>query len=438
MRNASSGDLIIAALLVCYLVNCFSPLRLEYDSIHYFALKDCLEHACPPGFQAANDPHPYGYPLLLWLLSRTGLLYPFAIAFINLLYLAGALYFTGKLFSQMSAGVRLPLLRTGGMKVGLDHRKLEQGVVLLLLSYPMIKFFAYPMSEMQYLFFSCGCLYFFRLYTDRGGRPAALVLAVLFACLAILTRTVGIVLIPALLAGLAWHHRMWLRRYWKVLAVVVAVAGVVIVVGMRTGMVGGSGTGTTMSSGMGGGLYMNSIRRTGPGWTVLLREHLAEWGQLLLNVPVGKITVAGKGVVRWLAVVAGLLLIFIVSYQFIRQRKKVPVAAGVYLAFYSALIFYWPFFDVRFWIPVAPLIVMILLSGRYPKFFRLWVIVYVLAGIGAMGYSTYTVFNKHVLARSQAGGRYRNEYETFFFGKPLSDTATQADPYVLHVLETCR
>ena len=177
MRNASSGDLIIAALLACYLVNCFSPLRLEYDSIHYFALKDCLEHSCPPGFQAANDPHPYGYPLLLLFLSRIGLLYPFTIAFVNLLYLAGALYFTGKLF-QKEKNVS-------------TNSRLEWGVILLLFGYPFIKFFAYPMSEMQYLFFSCGSLFFFRLYTDRGMRPGALVLAILFAGLAILTRTVG-------------------------------------------------------------------------------------------------------------------------------------------------------------------------------------------------------------------------------------------------------
>jgi hypothetical protein len=409
MRNASSGDLIIAALLACYLVNCFSPLRLEYDSIHYFALKDCLEHACPPGFQAASDPHPYGYPLLLWLLSRIGLLHPFTIAFVNLLYLAGALYFTGKLFQQKE-------------KTVYANRKLEWGVILLLLNYPFIKFFAYPMSEMQYLFFSCGCLFFFRLYSDRGMRPGALAMAILFACLATLTRTVGILLFPALLAGLAWLHRVMLMRYWKiaVLAVIVAVTGVIMV------------------GKMGPGLYMNSIWHAGPGWVVLLRDHLAEWGQLMLNVPIGKIAGIGEGEMRWLAVVVGILLIYAVSYQFIRQRKKVPVAAGVYLVLYSVLIFYWPFFDVRFWIPAAPLIVMILLYGTYPGYFRLVVIVYVLAGIGAVGYSTYTAFNRHALARSQAGGRYRNEYETFFFGKPTGDTAVQVDPYVLHVLETSK
>jgi hypothetical protein len=406
MRNASSGDLIIAALLVCYLVNCFSPLRLEYDSVHYFALKDCLEHVCPPGFQAANDPHPYGYPFLLLLLSRTGLLHPFTIVLVNLLYLAGALYFAGKLFQkEKSAGA---------------NRRLEMGVILLLLSYPIVKFASYPMSEMQYLFFSCGSLYFFRLYTDRGGRPAALVLAFLFAGSAILTRTAGIALLPALMAGLAWHHRVVLMRYRKILVP----AGVVIAAGVVT------------VAGMSSNLYMSSIRLAGPGWMVLLREHLMEWGQLMLNIPMGKIAGIGERMVRWLMIVTGSLLVCVVSYQFIRQGKKVPVAAGVYFALYCVLIFCWPFFDVRFWIPVAPLMVMILIQGKYHRGFRLVVLVYVLAGTGALGYSAYTAFNKQALARNQAGGRYRNEYETFFSGKPSPDTTVRVDPYVMHVLET--
>jgi hypothetical protein len=123
-----------------------------------------------------------------------------------------------------------------------------------------------------------------------------------------------------------------------------------------------------------------------------------------------------------------------------RGRKKVSVAVSVYLVLYSVLIFSWPFFDVRFWIPAAPLVVMILLQGLPVRMLliRVMVVLYIVAGLGAVGYSTYTAFNKRALARNQAGGRYRNEYETHFFGKPLQDTVTPVDPYVLHVLETCK
>ena len=90
--------------------------------------------------------------------------------------------------------------------------------------------------------------------------------------------------------------------------------------------------------------------------------------------------------------------------------------------------------------PVMPFVVIIVLNGSFLNrvLRRILVAVYILAGAGAIGYSIYTSFNKQVLARTQAGGRYRNEYETFFFGKPVSDTATQVNPYVLRVLETCK
>jgi hypothetical protein len=168
----------------------------------------------------------------------------------------------------------------------------------------------------------------------------------------------------------------------------------------------------------------------------LLGEHLAEWGELLLNVPASKLAVPGK----WVFVAVGLLLGAVVVYCLMRGRKKVSVAVSVYLVLYIVLIFCWPFFDVRFWIPVAPLVIMILvqvLPGRR-LLIRGMVVLYVVAGLGAVGYSTFTAFNKQALARNQAGGRYRNEYETHFFGKPLQDTIAPVDPYVLHILETCK
>ena len=403
MRKASFGSIIIFLLLVCYLVNCFSPLRLEYDSIRYFSLKDCLDHACPAGFIAAEDPHPYGYVMLLWGLARMGLLHPFVIAFVNWVFLAGALFFCGKMFIG---------------KI-LKGRDLEAGTILTLLSYPIVKISSYALSEMQYLFFSFGALYFLRLYLERGRRIGSLLLALLFAGLAIFTRTVGIALLPAMAAGAGWHYRRVLMRYWKgVMLVILLVAAGGVVILMRLDM----------------GLYANSVRVAGAGWKVLLWEHLSEWGELLLNVPASRL----PGAMRWMFVVLGIFFVGFVCVCITRKKKELPVAPVVYLGCYSVLIFCWPFYDVRFWVPVAPVIVMILLHGRYVRLMRLFVLFFIVAGVGAMGYSMYTSFNKRALARGQAGGRYRNEYETYFFGRPQTDTGVVTDPYVLHVLETCK
>ncbi len=74
-----------------FFLNCFTPLRLHFDMLRYFAIKDCIESKCPPGADP-NDYLPYGYTVLLLLLSKLGLLRSFSIVFVNCLYLLGGLY----------------------------------------------------------------------------------------------------------------------------------------------------------------------------------------------------------------------------------------------------------------------------------------------------------------------------------------------------------
>jgi len=422
-----------------YLLNCFAPLRLEYDSVHYFSLKECLENVCPPGFRAAGDPHPMGYPILLWILARLGVLHAFVIAAINAFFLAGSLFFVQKSFpSSLRSGVFFPLV---------------------LFQWTVIKFFAYPLSEMQYLFFSAGCIFCFQKYA--GGRYAGgkyvegkyaggkrmvwLAAAVMAAGLAFFTRSAGGVLAPALLAGSIWQHRQKLKAN-GVRNILLALAGIVCLVGVLY-----------FSRALRLDLYLNSFKDRNSG-IVLMREHFSEWGQLLLNVPGNKVTGLLPGWGKWLLVLAGILLAALFLYALLIRRKEIPPVISVYLIAYSLLIFNWPFYDARFWIPVVPFVAMLVPSLGKPGRGKMWedgrqrerggkrvfrmggilrvvLTVYVVMGLGAAGYSTYTAFNKKALARTQAGGIFRNEYETYFFGRPLSDTATRTDRYVLSILK---
>jgi hypothetical protein len=389
------------AFLAFYFLNCLTPLRLEYDSIKYFSLKECLENACPAGFRAAGDPHPLGYPLLLWLLSRLGLLHSFVIAAVNAVFLAGSLFFVKESFpSSLRSGWFFPLV---------------------LLQWTIIKFFAYPLSEMQYLFFSAGCIYCFQKYagSKRGGW---LIGAVVGAGLAFFTRSAGAVLAPALLAGLVWQHRQKLKTR-RVAMILLAVAGVLCLTGVLF-----------FSTALRLDLYLNSFkdRNSAP---VLLREHFKEWGQLLLNIPGNKVISLLPGWGNALLVMAGVLLAGLFLYALFIRRKEVPPVIAVYLIAYSLLIFNWPFYDARFWIPVFPFIAVLVLSLKHRVTLRWVLVVYIAMGLGAAGYSTYTAFNKKTLARTQAGGIYRNEYETYFYGKPLSDTATRTDSSVLKIIK---
>ena len=95
--------IFLFTFLIFYLLNSLSPLRLEYDSVRYFALKGCLAGVCPTGFTAAGDRHPIGYPVLLWMLDGIGLLKAWILTGVNVLFLAASLFLIKKSFSDSLA-----------------------------------------------------------------------------------------------------------------------------------------------------------------------------------------------------------------------------------------------------------------------------------------------------------------------------------------------
>jgi len=167
--------------------------------------------------------------------------------------------------------------------------------------------------------------------------------------------------------------------------------------------------------------------------------HLKEWGQLLLNMPIGKFenyfpTVV-TSIIFLAAGIAGLVW-FICSL--FAQRSRIPSAVIIYLILYSVIVFNWPYYDPRFWLPLLPFFISIILKKPIEKLKGVKIVVlcvYTVLGVSALSYSLYTQFNKEIFARSQAKGIFRNEYETYFFGKTMSDTAMRVDAYVLDVLK---
>ena len=399
---------LLAAL---YFINCFTPLRIHYDMLRYFAIKDCLETGCPP----TADPHdylPYGYTGLLLGLSRLGILKSFSIVFVNGLYLLGGLYFVRRIFAYLHSSLFL--------------------FVLVLLNWTIIKFFTHPLSELQYLFFSLWSVYAFHTYTQKK-KIIHLLMAFGLAGVAFLTRTVGIALLAALCLGLLWEYRKQLisliRNNRILMAVILVCAAGILVFSKQLGLDHYTGV---MSHQFKGGVYFTEMI----GW------HLREWGEIALNVSAAKAIVRlPASLVIGLFVVAGVLLVSGFIFICFFKKNRIPFIVKGYLFFYIILMFNWPFSDPRFWVPVLPLIAAVVAQTSFHKSRWLKVplillfVVYTTFGIISVVYMTYTSLNKEVLARTQAAGVYRNEYETHFFGRPLSDTATRVDPFVLSVLE---
>ena len=397
-------------LVILFFLNCFTPLRLHYDMLRYFAIKDCLESKCPPEADP-NDYLPFGYTALLLLLSRLGLLRSFFIVFVNCIYLFGGLYFVRKFFVT----IRFPFFL----------------FFIVLINWTIIKFVTHPLSELQYLFFSFASLYAFCLFV-RNKNIRNLFAAFFLAGIAFLTRTVGLALLAALFVAILWEYRKQLILLLKqnrifLLGLLICIA-VVIIFSRQLGLNHYTGV---MAKQFDEGLRFSNVL----GW------HFSEWGEILINTSRYKVMDFFPGQIgNWIFINVGLLGVSGFIYICFIRKNQIPFIIRTYLFFYMLLMFNWPFADPRFWVPVIPLIAAVVSQtsfspNRILRLLRMaYLVIYAALGLAALGYTTFTSFNKKEFSKTQAKGIYRNEYETHFFGRPLSDTATHVDPYLVEFL----
>lgn len=414
--NTLIYKIITAVIVIVYLVNCCTPLRLHVDMLRYFAIKDCIELGCPADSDAAKDYMPVGYTALLLTLSKIGMLKSYTIVLLNCLYLFAGAWLVVRMFK----GTINPFFF----------------FALLLLNWTVIKFVTHPLSEMQYLFFSTASVYLFYRYAQER-RLLLLLGAFALGGLAFLTRSVGIALFAALVTGLIWQYRkelILLVKKNKVLVVLVVLAGIgVIVFSRQLGLNHYTGVFSKQKE---GGLTFGAI----------LKGHFIEWAEICFNLSIAKVsTVLTASRAEWLFMLAGILFFAGFVYVLFFRLKNVPFIIKAYLFFYFVLMMNWPFYDPRFWVPVLPLVVAVV--AQYVKgaasyelraargMLRTVVFaLYFVVGIASVGYLTYTSLNRRLFARTQANGVYRSEYETFFYGKPLDPTTRQADPNIVDIL----
>ena len=255
----------------------------------------------------------------------------------------------------------------------------------------------------------------------------------MLAGLAFLTRTVGIALVAALCMGLIWEYRKQLTSLIRKNRILVALL-ILSVIGVLV-----------FSKQLGLDHYTMVFSKQfteGVTFSGMLEWHFSEWAEISLNISALKVLAyLPSPLGKWIFVLFGILVVAGFIYICFIRKSRIPFIVRAYLFFYLLLMFNWPFPDPRFWVPVIPLIAAVIAQTSFngSKWMKvpatLLFIVYVGLGILSIGYFTYTSLNKKVFARTQAAGVYRNEYETHFFGRPLSDTATHVDPFVLSVLK---
>jgi hypothetical protein len=410
--------LLAAAVLISlvYLLNCFSPLRLTHDVMRYLLIQEWMEKGFPKGTWVDRDFLPYGYSGFLFVLSKIHLYRAFFISFANLLYLTGSLYFLARITDR-----KLPRLAMA---------------IFFLLNWITIKLVITPLSEMQFLFFSSGSLYFFVLFR-KHIKAQDLILTVLFFVLAIFTRTVGFILPIAMGLSVLMDNKYNLLHKrgpfkWVLTLSLVIIALTVI-----------------FARALSISAYLHYLSgpwiSQGPTYFLInFSRHLsADWAELFLNAPSSKINVLPHFGVSLVYFLTGLVMLVIVLYQIWKDDSKLPSVIRCYLVLYIAVIFCWPYHECRFWLPVLPYIGMTLIPMKIPasKFLRaistaarVW---YAAAGVFALSYYTYTSFNREQLAIRQDAGVWKKEYETFFFRR-TSVQDGKPNPTVLYLLEKTR
>lgn len=403
--------ILFFAILVVYIADLFTPLRLHVDTVRYYLIKDCIEIGCPPDSDAAHDYFPYGYTALLLILSKLGILKSFTIVLINSIFLVAGTYFVYKVFQK---------------RIGL-----YQLFVLVLFNWLFIKFVAHPLSEMQYIFFSLSSVYCYHRFT-QSKKIWYLLASLLLGWVAFMTRTIGVTLIAAIVLGILWEYREQQLTFFRKNKLLVA--GIFLILALAL---------VLFSKFLGLNHYANVLSEHFKEASFLKRVgwRFKEWGEIFINTPSNKIIdrLAGKpGEIAFMAF--GLLVLAWFMYTMFSRKNAIPFFIKAYLIFYCLIMFNWPFNDPRFWVPVMPLMAAIVLHGNFTR--RLLkaaaialTIVYLVLGFIAGGYMVYSSYNKEFFVRNQARGSYKNEYEIHFYGKPQSDTAKKIDKDVLFILQ---
>ena len=417
---------VLAVVLVgLHSVQLFSPLRLNTDACRL--LNMAVSAAEGSGFLVHGQPDvlPNGYPAAILLLMKLGAGTTF---WVNALNLAALLIACGLLFL---------------MTAYLQSVRYEPGVRILLCVLPLaswvsIKHVSIPLTESLYTgvsMASVAALVAFWKSHRTTAMLSWLAIAGLLAWYAMKVRTVGVSLFCASVLTLAFHPQMYHlaarffpkspRGWWRVAGISIACLALVLLV-LRF---------ANLSAVMPSSGYLriqSDALRSGIGRLIgnLLSMRLQEAGEVFLNLPASKF--ARLGLTFDLV---GAIAVTVCGLGWWRLCRILPPLA-FYMAFYCAIIFLWPFHDVRFWMPLLPalvlcvwLVVQPLLRMKWLCFSALtYLCVFLGLGFAALFFSVrISLATPQEFAEIYGDHSYRTSYSVAFGGEETDSSAVNAD-----------
>jgi hypothetical protein len=405
---------------LAYLLQIASPLRLVGDGVDYLLQASSAVDGHGFRVHGAQSMRPPGYPALIFLLVKAGIGKSWAIVALNCLLLGigcWASYYVLRRSFAMDAGSAQIIC------------------LLTFLSFAMVKHVTYPLSDISFFGASMPCLVLLlQAETDTGpGRYWRLAVAVPLLVFCIELRTIGIALIPAF-AWAAVGGAPWARSVFQSLRRNKAASLVLLLL-------------VLLATAWAGSMFLHSrylqfnaktLQRRGVigNFVADLSDHTLEWGELAVNAPVSKLPAGVELPVR----IIGFLAVLLAATGLWEKRRTLDAPVW-YTAGFAAIVFGYPWFDTRLWLPILPLLMgYILIGARRLVPARLlrpallaYCSVFCLLGMVALGYSTRLTFAGSRFPDLYGDGTLRATYRAALLGEPPKNP-DEVDPDSLYLL----
>lgn len=334
VRNVSLVLLALVTLLT--FVNVVTPLRLNTDGIRYLMIVEFMKGNLDSNSVAAKDFLPHGYPRLLWLIDRVGLLNGTMVTIMNLCSLLLAGYFVTKLLPLKNRAIFF---------------------VCLMLSFVNIKQSTLAVSDHLFSF-----LFFLAIYlwtASFKGKRWAILPAFLVTVISIYVRTAGIALVAGIGFYMVFRSSKTLFRSKIVIAAIVAA----VVAGIVAFMI--NLTYIEQKVDYVRQLNLPSFLSNPIALLDRILLHVLELGEVILNIPNSKLGsllhIHSFDAARYLLIALGLVSIYLI-YRAIKTTQLYKHFLFYPVIAYLLMIALWPAYDTRFLLPLIPVIAYLLIN----------------------------------------------------------------------------
>ncbi len=403
---------VILVFGVGYILQVFSPLRLNTDSARFLTVAVSVSEG--EGFLLDDEAYnrPRGYPFVVASLLKYGIANSMTLIMLNILSFGIAIFLVFHI-------IKKTLGREFGVIV----------IAVLFSSWFFIKHITLPITDILYFLVSFLSLFCLCRFWDSLEKLKWIwfIFGAAFAYLALNVRSVGITLLPVVILTVFWHkdHKYLFKdfRLQNKLISIIAISFVIVFSVLTIHL-----NWLEILINRHGDYILdlkNIVFRRGISTTAMyiLSSRMLELGEIILNVPSSKFIL-----LKPVLMLIGALGWFGLLYGCWHLRKRLPVIILYFLS-YNLVIWVWPYYDVRFWLPLSPIMFILLfytvnsLKHRCSFMHRLFLsycVIFIFLGLVGILYSTRISLSGKEFSETFGDGSKTMTYRyAFQNGKPI-------------------